>query len=222
MRFTGREAKPAAAFPQGFQLRSVILQETVAARWLALIVLLAAACSGGSEVKTAGSESVPSRSSLPPACDAPTPLTPTPASGETAPGAHVGPLWFVFGGKADRAEAKLYPDKRGLISPSKVPIVVRERLPVPVTLRGWRCRDNTPLHFWYHRQGEVPLPRNPASPEELERAGNVIATLSGEPTIPGVPAYHGDFLFSAVGKWVVSVAVRDSRVGSLVVKVTAE
>jgi hypothetical protein len=187
------------------------------------MVLLAAGCSGGTDGHTAGGgESVSTQSSVPPTCGAVTPLELTPASGETAPGAHVGPLWFVFGGTADRAETKLYPNKRGLISPSKVPIVVRERLPVPVTLRGWRCRDKTPLHFWYHLEGEVPLPRNPASPVELERAGDVVATLSGEPTIPGIPAYHGDFLFSAVGKWVVSVAVQGRRVGSLVVKVTAE
>jgi hypothetical protein len=103
-----------------------------------------------------------------------------------------------------------------------VPIVVRERLPLPVALRGWRCRDDRPLHFWYRQEGEVPLPRNPASPEELERAGDVVATLSGVPTMPSIPGYHGHFLFSAVGKWVGAVAVGGRRVGSLVVKVTAE
>jgi hypothetical protein len=40
--------------------------------------------------------------------------------------------------------------------------------------------------------------------------------------MPGIPGYRGHFLFSALGKWVVSVDVQGRRVGSLVVKVTAE
>jgi hypothetical protein len=85
----------------------------------------------------------------------------------------------------------------------KVPIVVREELRTPVTLRGWRCRDSTPLRFWYRPEGEVPIDRNPASPQELERVGDIVAAVRGEPTIPGIPGYHG-FFFSpppANGWW---------------------
>jgi hypothetical protein len=148
-------------------------------------------------------------------------LEPTPNPDETAPGAHVGPLWFVFGGRAETAQSALYPNKQGRISPTKVPIVIREKVSKPVTLRGWRCRDSRPLRFWYPVQGGgVPLARNPASPQELERAGDLIATLPREPTIPSIPGYHGYFLFSATGKWVVSVAVPGQQIGSFVVNVT--
>lgn len=98
--------------------------------------------------------------------------------------------------------------------------MVRERLRTPVTLRGWHCRDGTPLRFWYRPEGEIPFARNPASPEELGRAGDLAAAVRGEPTIPGIPGYHGFFLFNATGKWVVSVAAQGQRVGSLVVNVT--
>jgi hypothetical protein len=182
-------------------------------------LLFGAACSGGSDKTTAGAESV-RQPPAPPACGRPTPVEPTPNPDETAPGAHVGLLWFVFGGTADTAQSKLYPDEQGLISPTKVPIVIRERLRAPVTLRGWRCRNGTPLRFWYRPDGSVPLARNPASPEELRRAGDLAATLRGEPTIPGIPGYHGYFLFSAAGKWVVSVAVQGQQRGSFVVNVT--
>jgi hypothetical protein len=195
---------------------------TVDARWiLAACILFAAACSGGSNAgDKEGAESL-RLPVVPPTCGPPTPLEPTPAPDETAPGAHVGPLWFVFGGTADTAQSKLYPDEQGLITPTKVPIVVREKLPTPVTLHGWRCRDGTPLRFWYRPEGDVPLARNPASPQELERAGDLVAAVRGEPTIPGIPGYHGLFLFSATGKWVVAVAVQGQRVGSFVVNVTA-
>ena len=190
-------------------------------RWtLALCLLFGAACSGAAEKASEGAESL-RHPAIPPACGRPTPLEPTPAPDETAPGAHVGPLWFVFGGTADTAQSKLYPDDKGLITPTKAPIVVRERLRTPVTLRGWRCRDGTPLRFWYRREGEVPLGRNPASPKELERAGDLVAAVRGEPTMPGIPGYHGLVLFSATGKWVVSVGVQGQRVGSFVVNVTA-
>lgn len=89
-----------------------------------------------------------------------------------------------------------------------------------MTLRGSRCRDGLPLRFWYRSEGDVPLARNPAPPDELERAGNQVARLPGEPTIPGIPGYHGYFLFTATGKWVVSVDVRGQRVGSFVVNVS--
>jgi hypothetical protein len=194
---------------------------TVRARWIpALWLLFGAACSGGNNAgDKEGAETLP-EPVVPPACGRPAPLEPTPASDETAPGAHVGPLWFVFGGTADTAQSKIYPDKQRRISPTKVPVVVRERLRAPVTLRGWHCADDTPLRFWYHREGDVPLPRNPASPGELERAGDLIATLRGEPTLSGIPGYSGFFLFSAPGKWVVSVSVQGQRVGSFVVNVT--
>jgi hypothetical protein len=56
---------------------------------------------------------------FPPTCGRATPLEPTPSRDETAPGAQVGPLWFVFGGTADTAQSKLYPDEQGLITPTR-------------------------------------------------------------------------------------------------------
>jgi hypothetical protein len=210
------------ALPQASRSDTASFTVAVGARWIpAICLLFGSACSSGNSAGDRQAGNSLRQPTVPPACGRPTPLEPTPVPDETAPGAHVGPLWFVFGGTADTAQSKIYPDNQGLLSPTKVPIVIRERLPRPVTLRGWRCADGTPLRFWYRRQGDVPLPRNPASPGELERAGDLVATLSGEPTIPGIPGYHGYLLFSATGKWVVSVALRGQRVGSFVVNVTA-
>jgi hypothetical protein len=70
-------------------------------------------------------------------------------------------------------------------------------------------------------RGEVPIDRNPASPQELERVGDIVAAVRGEPTIPRIPGYHGFFLFTTTDKWVVAVAVQGQRVSSFVVNVTA-
>lgn len=66
-----------------------------------------------------------------------------------------------------------------------------------------------------------PLSCNPAAPQELERAGDLVARLPTSQQSRVSPATHGYVLFSTTGKWVVSIAVKSQRVGSFVVNVTS-
>jgi hypothetical protein len=102
-------------------------------------------------------------------------------------------------------------------------IVIERRLKKPVHLRGWRCEIGTPLRFWYHGDpANVPLSHNPATPDELSRAGDLVATLAGEPTIAYPIGYHGSILFTGPGKWEVAVYQTDRLLGTVVIRVTAK
>jgi hypothetical protein len=142
-----------------------------------------------------------------------------PVSPAVGPAARVGPLWFVVP-PGPRAVVQLLPDYPALVSPTKVLIYVQRPLRAPIRLRGRRCSDGRPLRFFYRNAGDLrDLPQaGPAA--DLERVGDRVATLAaGEPpTVVPALGYPGYMLFSAPGKWKVSVHRGRRLLGSAIIR----
>jgi hypothetical protein len=177
--------------------------------YILLLSRLVSGCSNLAASTAKGKSSSPAVSVAPApiACGDATPLVKSETIGQpaayTTPWAVAGPLRFAVYGLASFREG----------SPTKVPINVEKPLEGNVTLRGWRCSDGHPLRFWY-KSGNQAYPV--WNPKALETAGDFVATLEAFGATSGVNAYSGYILFTAPGKWMVSVAQGDQVLGSVV------
>lgn len=141
-------------------------------------------------------------------------------SREVGPAARAGPLSLVTGAAGPRAVVELAPDYPALVNPTKVLIHVRRPLRAAITLRGRRCSDGRRLRFWYRGAGDLPVA---GPPSELERMGDLVATLAaGEPPVT-VPAlgYPGYMLFSGPGSWKVSVRRGRRLLGTAIIRLVS-
>ena len=141
-------------------------------------------------------------------CGAPTPL-----HGSHSP--RVGPLLFGFytypsntSGRAQSVFDAGYPTKVVLR------LQLQRRLNSALKLRGWNCRDGTPLRFWY-RRGEFPREGLPLTAAQLRRVGAL------EQVLPTARYVHfgGYMLFTEPGRCKVSVYRQGRKLGSVVVQV---
>jgi hypothetical protein len=140
---------------------------------------------------------------------------PTPLQGRNSP--QVGPLvlgFYTLGtNRSGRAESVFdagYPTKVLLhLQPPR-------RLRYPLTLRGWNCRDGTPLRFWYG-PSEFPREGTPLTANQLRRIGALTPLLPATKRVE----FRGYMLFTQPGRWKVSVYRRAKRLGSVVVLVGA-
>jgi hypothetical protein len=157
-----------------------------------LLALTATACGGHGRV--------------PLACGPVRAVTPTrdPAIGD---GIALGPL-----------QLDLYPFRPGY--PLKVLIGSARPPRTPVTIRGWRCSDGTPLRFWYGgTEAALGLRlsgrRYPAA--VLERAGRADAYLKPSSSQPGGREWPGYFLFPTAGRYEVKLYAGSSLLDTAVI-----
>lgn len=158
--------------------------------------ILACACEG-----KATSGSPPAASSSPINCGAPAGLVSYPRD-KSWHGLRIGPLFFsAFDPGSDQAVISGFDPRY----PTKVVIQPIDPLATLVKVEGRRCSNGERLHFEYGASWDTPI-------AVLAPAG---AADNGTPV-----GYTGYMLFTAAGKWVVSVADKDGNpLGSAVVLV---
>jgi hypothetical protein len=138
---------------------------------------------------------------------------PTPLHGRYSP--RVGPLVFGFynypSNTSGRAQSVFDPGY-----PTKVVLSLqpRRRLRFVLKLRGWSCRNGTPLRFWY-APNEFPREGLPLTADRLRRIGALEQVLPATKRV----LFGGYMLFTEAGRWKVSVYRKDRKLGSVVVQV---
>jgi hypothetical protein len=105
--------------------------------------------------------------------------------------------------------------------PYKVGITRRDMSQRVIVVRGSRCADGRPLHFFYRDQRYYSLPRPPLTTGQLQRLGDSAAWLRWYQAPPGQSAlgYAGYMLFWAHGDWKLQVLEGDRVVGQLVLRI---
>lgn len=103
---------------------------------------------------------------------------------------------------------------------TKVVIVVTRPFDKPLTLRGWRCSDRTPLRFaWSYPFAPYSTP----APAVFAAAGEEAPVIQPMTSVPasGVisPAAPPYFLFESSGKWLLELRDGETVLGRAVVLV---
>ena len=123
----------------------------------------------------------------------------------------MGPLWVLRMASEGPAVLPFLPGY-----PTKVRVYLTERPRTRLTLRGWRCRDQTPLRFWY--RDRLPFASVPVSRRALETTGDLVAAFPAR----SVPAdYTGYMLFSSAGRWNVQVRGGARVLGNVVLELAS-
>jgi hypothetical protein len=105
----------------------------------------------------------------------------------------------------------VYPYKAGY--PTKVVVMAKQRLRLPLVLRGMSCANGRALRFWYHRN-QLPFPDRPATEAELGSTGSLRATFGPWPARAFTGGY---FLFSTQGDWKILAYQSGHAVASIVI-----
>ena|GEM_PF-3936775 len=85
--------------------------------------------------------------------------------------------------------------------PYKVGITRHDMSQRTIVVRGWRCADGRPLHFFYRDLRYFPLPKPPLTTRQLQRLGDSAARLPWYQAPPGQSAlgYSGYMLSGRTG-----------------------
>jgi hypothetical protein len=148
-------------------------------------------------------------------CGAVTSLTMNAAvGGVPTPGVLLGPLFFdAFEKRADSA-AVLSDFSPGY--PYKVLIQPVEAFSTPVQVQGWSCSNGSGLRFWYHEG--PPFATVPVTAQQLAFTGDLVASLG--PTLSSLSGtlagFTGYMMFTATGKWKISVSKDGRNLGSAI------
>jgi hypothetical protein len=105
--------------------------------------------------------------------------------------------------------------------PYKVAITRHDRSQRTIVVRGSRCADGRPLHFFYRDLRYFSLPRPPLTTRQLQRLGDAAARLPWYQAPEGQSAlgYSGYMLFWAHGDWKLQALEGDRVVGQLVLRI---
>ena len=105
--------------------------------------------------------------------------------------------------------------------PYKVGITRHDTSQRTIAVRGSRCADGRPLHFFYRDLRYFPLPKPPLTTGELQRLGDSAAWLHWYQAPPGQSAlgYSGYMLFWAHGDWKLQMLEDDRVVDELVLRI---
>jgi len=105
--------------------------------------------------------------------------------------------------------------------PYKVGITRHDMSQRTIVVRGSRCADGRPLHFFYRDLRYFPLPKPPLTTRQLQRLGDSAARLPWYQARPGQSAlgYSGYMLFWAHGDWKLQVLEGDRVVDQLVIRI---
>jgi hypothetical protein len=124
---------------------------------------------------------------------------------------HLGPLSLEAGVRGDFV--------RGY--PYTVGITRHDTSQRTIVVRGSRCVDGQPLHFFYRDLRYFSLPQPPLTTGQLQRLGDPAARLPWYPAPPGQSAlgYSGYMLFWAHGDWKLQVLEDNRVVGQLVLRI---
>ncbi|HEY8731439.1 MAG TPA: hypothetical protein VIN69_05620 [Candidatus Limnocylindria bacterium] len=149
-------------------------------------------------------------------CGDPTTLVPHPNQADFT-GAPLGPL-LVRNFREGETTAIIDVYSPGYAT--KVVIVAARSFDTPLTLRGWRCSDRTPLRFaWAYPFATNSTP----APSAVFAAAGEEAPVIQPMTIPasGVysPAAPAYFLFASSGKWLLEVRDGNAVIGQAVLLV---
>jgi hypothetical protein len=104
--------------------------------------------------------------------------------------------------------------------PYKVGITRYDMSQRTIELRGWRCADDRPLHFYYRDLRYFPLPQPPFTRRQLRHLGDRVGRLRWYEAPEGQPAliYAGYMLFWDHGDWKLEARSRGKVLGQLVLR----
>lgn len=139
--------------------------------------------------------------------------------GQPTTGVLIDPLFFVVVENRSGSGAVISDFESGY--PYKVLIQPVRAFSTPAELQGWNCAYGSRLRFWYREC--CPFATVPVTPQQLASTGDLVARLgptSGSPPRQ-LAGFAGYMLFTAAGKWKISVSQGGRNLGSATFQVNA-